>query len=69
MVNVVTVETDDFLKVGNFAAAGNLPESSNTRLNTNTALVVGGILIIFVDRRWTSTNERHAASEYVKELR
>ncbi len=57
MVNVITVETNDFLKVGNFAAAGNLPEAGNTRFNTDTALVVGGILIIFVHCGWTSTDE------------
>ena len=57
MVDVITVETDDFLKVSDFTAAGNLPESSNTRFNANTTLVVGGILIIFVHCWWTSTNE------------
>ena len=57
MINIVTVETNDFLKVGNFTAAGNLPESSNARFDTNTTFMVGGILIIFVHCRWTGTNE------------
>ena len=57
MVNIITVETDDLFKIGNFAAAGNLPEAGNTRFNTDTALMMSGILIVLVDRRWTRTNE------------
>ena len=61
MIDVETVEADDFFEISDFTTAGDLPETGNAGFNADTTFVVGGILIVFVNSWRTSADERHTA--------
>ena len=56
VIDVETVEADDFFEISDFTTAGDLPEAGDTRFDTDTTFMVGRILVIFIDRWRASTN-------------
>ena len=56
MIDVETVEADDFFEISDFTTAGDLPETGNAWFDTDTTLMVGRILVIFIDRWRASAN-------------
>ena len=56
VIDVETVEADDFFEISDLTTAGDLPEAGNTWFDTDTTLMVGRILIIFINSWRASTN-------------
>ena len=56
MIDVETVEADDFFEISDFATAGDLPEAGDTWFDTDTTFMVSRILVIFIDRWRASAN-------------
>src|SRR5262245_62049730 len=69
VLDVVAVETHDFVEVDDFAPAADLPQAREARLHREAAEVMRLVIleIRFEERAWA--HERHVAGEDVVELR
>ena len=56
MIDVETVEADDFFEISDFTTARDLPEASDAWFDTDATFVVGRILVIFINSWRASTN-------------
>ncbi len=67
-VDVLAVEFDDFLKVGDIASAADLPHAGDAGLHGEAALVVIAVLVEFAHRRRSRAYEGHVTFEDIPEL-